>query len=71
MKKNKEHQVKSKWYYIFWGSMAVAVVGGQVYVGFGYREMAKASKDTAIQVTCVPEYVVPRTQKPNKVGEFE
>ena len=25
----KKHQVKSKWYYIFWGAMAVAVVGGK------------------------------------------
>ena len=36
----KRHQVKSKWYYIFWGAMAVAVVGGQIYVGTGYRMMS-------------------------------
>ena len=48
----KKHQVKSKWYYIFWGTMAVAVVGGQIYVGLGYREMAKATKSVAISVRC-------------------
>jgi len=49
------HQVKSKWYYIFWGACAVAVVGGQIYVGTGYREMAEATKNTQIVVRCVNE----------------
>lgn len=66
----KKHQVKSRWYYIFWGAMAIAVVGGQVYVGLGYRQMAEATKDTAIQVTCVPQYITP-PHKSNKTGEFE
>ena len=35
------HQVKSSRYYLFWGIMAVAVVGGQLYVGLGYRMMAR------------------------------
>ncbi|AFK66353.1 hypothetical protein SWPG_00104 [Synechococcus phage S-CBM2] len=63
-------QIKSQWYYIFWGSMAVAVVGGQLYVGSGYREMAEATKSTSISVTCIPEYVV-EPAKLNKVREFE
>lgn len=71
MKKKHFHQIKSSWYYIFWGSMAVAVVGGQVYVGLGYREMAKATKSTAISVACVPEYILPPDKKPNKIREFE
>ena len=49
----KQHQVKSKWYYIFWGTMAVAVVGGQLYVGVGYREMADAFKNIQISVSCI------------------
>ena len=48
----KQHQVKSRWYYVFWGAMAVAVVGGQIYVGSGYREMAKATKSADIFVRC-------------------
>ena len=48
----KQHQVKSKWYYIFWGAMAVAVVGGQLYIGTGYREMAKSIKSAEIYVRC-------------------
>jgi hypothetical protein len=50
---SKQHQVKAKWYYIFWGAMAVAVVGGQIYVGTGYREMAEATRSTQIVVRCV------------------
>ena len=49
----KRYQIKSKWYYIFWGAMAVAVVGGQIYVGSGYREMAEATKSTEISVRCI------------------
>ena len=39
MKKQK-HQVKSKFYYIFWGTATVSVLAGQLYVGSGYRKMA-------------------------------
>jgi len=49
------HQLKSKWYYIFWGICAVAVVGGQIYVGTGYREMAEATKNVQISVRCINE----------------
>jgi hypothetical protein len=49
----KQHQVKSKWYYIFWGVCAVAVVSGQLYVGTGYREMAQSVKDVQISVRCI------------------
>jgi hypothetical protein len=49
----KKHQVKSRWYYIFWGAMAVAVVGGQLYIGAGYRQMADAFKNIQISVSCI------------------
>ena len=35
-------QVKSRWYYIFWGVATVSVVAGQVYVGSGYRTFARS-----------------------------
>ena len=34
-------QVKSRWYYKFWGVATVSVVAGQIYVGSGYRQMSK------------------------------
>jgi len=61
---SKQHQVKAKWYYIFWGAMAVAVVGGQIYVGSGYREMAEATKGVDIRVTC-------ESVRPNTTGQYE
>jgi len=64
------HQIKSKWYYIFWGACAVAVVGGQLYVGTGYREMAKATKSTAISVSCIVPYET-YTKNKNRSGVFE
>ncbi len=43
MSKKKEKlraQVKSRWYYIFWGAATVSVFAGQVYVGSGYRQLS-------------------------------
>ena len=40
MKNKKKHQVKSRFYYIFWGTATVSVLAGQLYVGSGYRKMA-------------------------------
>ncbi len=36
------NQVKSRFYYIFWGIATVSVVFGQLYVGSGYRMYAGA-----------------------------
>ena len=35
-------QVKSRFYYIFWGAATVSVLAGQLYVGSGYRAYAGA-----------------------------
>ena len=40
--KKKRHQVKSRWYYIFWGAATVSVFAGQMYVGSGYRRMSES-----------------------------
>ena len=45
-------QMKSRFYYWFWGAATVTVVSGQFYVGSGYRQMAKSLDrwfDTAIE----------------------
>ena len=41
-KKKLRAQVKSRWYYTFWGTATVAVVAGQLYVGSGYRQMSES-----------------------------
>ena len=35
-------QVKSRFYYLFWGAATVSVLAGQLYVGSGYRMYAGA-----------------------------
>tara|TARA_B100001996_G_scaffold18963_1_gene15498 strand:- start:186 stop:380 length:195 start_codon:yes stop_codon:yes gene_type:complete len=35
-------QVKSRFYYLFWGAATVSVFVGQLYVGSGYRQMSKS-----------------------------
>ena len=35
-------QVKSRFYYLFWGAATVSVLAGQLYVGSGYRAYAGA-----------------------------
>ena len=43
MKKEKlKAQVKSRFYYYFWGTATIAVVLGQIYVGTGYRIYAQS-----------------------------
>ena len=45
-------QMKSRFYYMFWGAATVAGVGGQLYVGSSYRAMAKSLNkwfDTAVE----------------------
>ena len=42
---NKEkvrNQVKSRFYYLFWGIATFSVVAGQLYVGSGYRMFARS-----------------------------
>ena len=46
-------QMKSRWYYLFWGTATVAVVAGQIYVGTSYRAMAKSMNrwfDEAVEI---------------------
>ena len=50
-------QVKSRFYYWFWGTTAVAVVSGQLYVGSSYRIMAKSMNrwfEETIEIMTMP-----------------
>ena len=74
-----KHQVKSRWYYLFWGVATVAVCSGQIYVGSGYREMAKQQKAFAESIyqsqmgwgPCQVLLEQQANRKLNKTGEFE
>ena len=36
------NQVKSRFYYLFWGAATVSVFAGQLYVGSGYRTYSES-----------------------------
>ena len=42
LRQKQRAQVKSKFYYIFWGVATASVVLGQLYVGSGYRIFANS-----------------------------
>ena len=66
----KRHQVKSQWYYIFWGTCTVAVCAGQLFVGSGFRRMAESFEsvlDSPIQL----DFGIPRRQHPMLVPEHD
>ena len=35
-------QVKSRFYYLFWGTATLSVVAGQIYLGTSYRAMSRS-----------------------------
>ena len=58
---NKEkvrNQVKSRFYYLFWGIATASVVLGQLYVGSGYRIFAQSLLRIfdAIEIEVCSEY---------------
>jgi len=48
-------QVKTKFYYLFWGLATVSVFAGQLYVGSGYRKMAETSEQISADVSLLIE----------------
>ena len=72
-KKEKEklrHQVKSRWYYIFWGTCTVAVCAGQVLVGSGFRRMAD-SLDKVLDAPIRMDIGIPRPRHRMVVPDWE
>ena len=60
--RKQRHQVKSRWYYIFWGTCTVAVCAGQVFVGSGFRRMAE-SFDRVLDAPIRMDIGVPRLRQ--------
>ena len=56
-------QVKSRFYYVFWGTATVAVVLGQLYVGTGYRLLHSGMQELLDKVDGVLLHSTP--DKPN------
>ena len=58
-KAKQRHQIKSRWYYIFWGTATVTVFVGQVFVGNGFRRMAE-SFDRVLDAPIQMDIGIPR-----------
>ena len=63
-------QVKSRWYYIFWGTCTVAVCAGQVLVGSGFRRMAE-SLDRVLEAPIQMDIGIPRPRHRMVVPDWE
>jgi len=61
-KAKQRHQIKSRWYYIFWGTCTVAVCAGQVLVGSGFRRMAE-SLDRVLEAPIQMDIGIPRRHR--------
>ena len=68
MKKKQRHQVKSRWYYIFWGTATVAVCAGQLFVGSGFRRMAE-SLDNILDAPIIIDMGIPRPRHPMMIPD--
>ena len=56
-------QVKSRWYYIFWGAATVSVFAGQWYVGSGFRRMAETGDAISADINLLVEVFTMPTPK--------
>ena len=68
--KKQRHQVKSRWYYIFWGTATVTVFAGQMYVGNGFRRMAE-SLDKVLDAPIRMDIGVPRPRHPMMIPYYD
>ena len=68
--KKQRHQVKSRWYYIFWGTATVAVCAGQIFVGSGFRRMAE-SFDKVLDAPIQMDIGIPLPRHPMMVPDYD
>ena len=69
-KKKLRAQVKSRFYYMFWGAATLSVFAGQMYVGTGYRRMSE-SFDKIVGTVIRIDVGVPAPRHPMMVPEWE
>jgi len=63
VKEKLKAQVKSRFYYVFWGTATVAVVLGQLYVGTGYRLLHSGMQELLNKVDGVLLHSTPNEPK--------
>ena len=60
-------QVKSRWYYLFWGAATVSVFAGQIFVGCGFRRMAESNDSISADINLLVEVL---TYVPEQKGRY-
>ena len=50
-------QVKSRFYYLFWGAATISVFTGQIYVGNGFRRMADTNDAISADINLLIENI--------------
>ena len=63
-------QMKSRFYYMFWGAATVAVVSGQLYVGTSYRIMARSMNRWFEETIDIMQEPVRRRTAPQPDGYY-
>ena len=64
-------QMKSRFYYMFWGAATVAVVSGQLYVGTSYRTMARSMNRWFEEtIDLIQQPVKPMPRIPDRGGYY-
>ena len=57
-------QMKSRFYYVFWGAATLSVLAGQVLVGTGYRRMSDSMDAISADINLLVEVLTePRPRK--------
>ena len=51
-------QVKSRFYYLFWGVATISVFTGQIYVGNGFRRMADTNDAISADINLLIENIM-------------
>ena len=58
-------QVKSRFYYLFWGAATISVFAGQIFVGCGFRRMADSNQQISADINLLIESIqfqIPQSQ---------
>ena len=51
-------QMKSRFYYMFWGAATVSVLAGQILVGTGYRKMSDSMDAISTDINLLVEVLL-------------
>tara|TARA_B100001113_G_scaffold197431_1_gene161744 strand:+ start:439 stop:684 length:246 start_codon:yes stop_codon:yes gene_type:complete len=51
-------QVKSRFYYLFWGAATASVFAGQIFVGCGFRRMAETNQQISADINLLVETMI-------------